>query len=343
MYQTRFDFEATPARIYDDRLALVKRATPWASTFRKSKKKAARMPKCFVIQPFDGSTYDKRYRDTFKPAIEAAGLQPYRVDEDHGVEIPIEDIERGIAEAPICFAEISEDKPNVWYELGFARALGKPVCMVRSKTKPKLPFDVQHRTIILYDEGSVSDFKELETKITKRLQALMEKHKSGHGATPIASARRSKLQIIYDPAYHRLQETSGEVKIRLSIKNVGDAKAKRIRLKIESLVPKTNVEVAHKYSGQFTAMWLQTTHSNRGFNLNPGESEEVQRLISAERNGEWFLSDGYHPDGSRQTFRTPAADYILTVSAADHDGGGDRRQYLVGPREGGVLQFTEIH
>ena len=33
------------------------------------------MPTCFVIQPFDNGKYDKRYEDTFKPAIEAAELE----------------------------------------------------------------------------------------------------------------------------------------------------------------------------------------------------------------------------------------------------------------------------
>lgn len=35
------------------------------------------MPSCFVIQPFDGGRFDKRYANTFQPAIEAAGPDPY--------------------------------------------------------------------------------------------------------------------------------------------------------------------------------------------------------------------------------------------------------------------------
>jgi len=50
------------------------------------------MPTCFVIQPFDSGKFDKRFRDIFKPAIEAAGLEPYRVDDDPSVDIPIEAI-----------------------------------------------------------------------------------------------------------------------------------------------------------------------------------------------------------------------------------------------------------
>ena len=54
------------------------------------------MPTCFVIQPFDSGPYDKRFEQTFKPAITAAGLEPYRVDQDPRVVVPIDSIESGI-------------------------------------------------------------------------------------------------------------------------------------------------------------------------------------------------------------------------------------------------------
>ena len=54
------------------------------------------MGNCFVIQPFDDGKFDKRYEDVFAPAVRAAGLEPYRVDHDPSVSIPIEDIQSGI-------------------------------------------------------------------------------------------------------------------------------------------------------------------------------------------------------------------------------------------------------
>lgn len=52
------------------------------------------MARCFIIQPFDKGEFDKRYDDVFVPAVEAAGLQPYRVDRDLTAVIPIETIEK---------------------------------------------------------------------------------------------------------------------------------------------------------------------------------------------------------------------------------------------------------
>lgn len=62
------------------------------------------MGTCFVIQPFDRGDFDKRYEDVFAPAVLDAGLEPYRVDQDPKVNIPVQDIEAGIRGADLCLA-----------------------------------------------------------------------------------------------------------------------------------------------------------------------------------------------------------------------------------------------
>src|SRR5262245_21786666 len=107
------------------------------------------MATCFVIQPFDGGPFDKRYDDVFVPAIQKAGLEPYRVDRDPAASIPIEEIEKNIRRADVCLADISLGNPNVWFELGYAIAAVKPVVLVcvHDATR-KYPFDIQHRAVI---------------------------------------------------------------------------------------------------------------------------------------------------------------------------------------------------
>jgi len=135
------------------------------------------MGTCFVIQPFDdGGEYDKRYDDIIDPAVRAADLEPYRVDRDKGVSVPIEDIEKGIREADACVAEISELNPNVWYELGYAFAARKPVVMICKKEDGrKFPFDIQHRRIVQYQHESPTDFEKLKTEITESLKARLKR------------------------------------------------------------------------------------------------------------------------------------------------------------------------
>ena len=131
-------------------------------------------PRCFVIQPFDSGEYDKRFTEICKPALERAGLEAYRVDQDPSVDVPITAIEEGISEAAVCLADITTNNPNVWYELGFAYASNRPVILICSdKRKEKFPFDIQHRTIVQYGSESKSDFQTLEQQIYDRAKALL--------------------------------------------------------------------------------------------------------------------------------------------------------------------------
>ena len=135
------------------------------------------MATCFVIQPFDKGPFDKRYLQVFVPAVQAAGLDAYRVDKDLHSDVPIDSIEEGIRGAAVCLADITTDNPNVWYELGFAFACGTPVVMVCAQERQgkKYPFDIQHRTVTPYALDAPEDFEQLKTAITSRLAAQLEK------------------------------------------------------------------------------------------------------------------------------------------------------------------------
>jgi hypothetical protein len=148
------------------------------------------MDTCFVIQPFDGDVFDKRYEDVFAPAIRDAHLEPYRVDQDPSVSVPIDDIERGIHRAQLCFAEITTDNPNVWFELGYAIAASRDVVLVCSEErKCHFPFDVQHRSIIKYRTGAPQDYTELREKITERITAVLTKQEEIGKASAISPMR----------------------------------------------------------------------------------------------------------------------------------------------------------
>jgi hypothetical protein len=131
---------------------------------------------CFVIQKFDRGRYDQLFEQIFDPAIRKADLEPYRVDRDPGASIPIDTIEEKISTSAACLVEMSEDNPNVWYELGFARARGKPLCLVCAESRQHFPFDIQHRKIITYPQSALpNDFDALKASITARLVAEVSK------------------------------------------------------------------------------------------------------------------------------------------------------------------------
>ena len=138
---------------------------------------------CFVIQPLC-EKYKARYDLFYRSAIEAAGLSAYRVDKDPSVGNIIAQIQEKIKAANICFAEISEDNPNVWYELGYAHAHGHEVVMVCQKGK-ELPFDIKPENTILYNETIDSDSEHRESivrKIKKALEARIKITKPSRNA-----------------------------------------------------------------------------------------------------------------------------------------------------------------
>lgn len=146
---------------------------------------------CFIMQPFDGGVFDQRYEEVVAPAVRGAGLEPYRVDRDAAVSIPIDDIERGIRDARVCLAEITLDNPNVWFELGYAIAAGKEVVLVCSDERTsRFPFDVQHRSIITYSTKTKGGYTKLEADICSRIKAYLTKSQTVASASAVSRLKK---------------------------------------------------------------------------------------------------------------------------------------------------------
>ena len=105
---------------------------------------------CFVMMPF-ATTLGAYYDNIYKPAIEKAGLVPSRADNEiFGTGKIIDQIFSGINSAKVLIAELTHRNPNVFYELGLAHALKKPVVLI-SSNEQDVPFDLQHIRVIYYD------------------------------------------------------------------------------------------------------------------------------------------------------------------------------------------------
>jgi hypothetical protein len=105
---------------------------------------------CFVMMPF-ASPHGSYYEKVYKPAIEKAGLKPVRADADiFGTGKIMDQVWSGINAAKVLVAEMTTRNPNVFYELGLAHALKKPVVLV-SSNEGDVPFDLKHIRVIYYD------------------------------------------------------------------------------------------------------------------------------------------------------------------------------------------------
>jgi hypothetical protein len=105
---------------------------------------------CFVVMPF-AVPHGAYYASIYEPAISKAGLRAVRADaEIFGTGKIIDQIWSGINSARVLVAELTTKNANVFYELGMAHALHKPVVLV-SSNEQDVPHDIRHVRVIYYD------------------------------------------------------------------------------------------------------------------------------------------------------------------------------------------------
>lgn len=108
--------------------------------------------KCFVIMPisdqgdYPSGHFTKVYEQIFKPAIEDAGYQPYRVDEDKISNSIINKIFDAVQNCSMALCDLSNCNPNVLYELGIRQAYDKPVVLVQDEKTERSIADNIHGT-----------------------------------------------------------------------------------------------------------------------------------------------------------------------------------------------------
>jgi nucleoside 2-deoxyribosyltransferase len=81
-------------------------------------------PFVFVLMPFD-STFDDIYKFGIKGAADDIGAYAERVDEQNFTEGILDRIFNQISKADVIVADMTGKNPNVFYEVGYAHALGK--------------------------------------------------------------------------------------------------------------------------------------------------------------------------------------------------------------------------
>ena len=115
-------------------------------------------PHAFVIMPFgkkkggDGSLYDFNaiYSQLIKPALEAAGFEAFRADEETTSGDILTDMFQELLLADLCIADMSIDNANVFYELGIRHAFRKRGNVHIQAGRAYMPFDVFNVRTIPY-------------------------------------------------------------------------------------------------------------------------------------------------------------------------------------------------
>ena len=128
---------------------------------------------CFVMMPF-AEPIGGYYKTIYEPAITKAGLRPVRADDDIFATGKIMDqVWSGITAAKVLVAELTGRNPNVFYELGLAHALQKPVVLI-SSNQEDVPFDLQHIRVIYYEMRDPFWGEKLIAKVAENILSALK-------------------------------------------------------------------------------------------------------------------------------------------------------------------------
>jgi len=114
------------------------------------------------------------YKAIYEPAIAKSGLRSVRADDEiFATGKIIDQVWSGINQAKVLVAELTGRNPNVFYELGLAHALNKPVVLV-SSSQADVPFDLQHIRVIYYDMRDPFWGEKLIAKVSENIVSALK-------------------------------------------------------------------------------------------------------------------------------------------------------------------------
>lgn len=130
------------------------------------------LPKAFIVMQFS-ETYESLYDEVIYPVVvENQRIVPCIARDISKPGIILEDIVQEIKESAFVIAEISPNNANVFYELGYAHALEKPVILL-AEQNTKLPFDVSGYRCIFY-KNSIKGKREVEDTLRKHIDSILD-------------------------------------------------------------------------------------------------------------------------------------------------------------------------
>lgn len=123
--------------------------------------------------PFD-KAFDDVYEFGISGACEDAGVYCERVDEQIFPGSMLDRIYNQISTADLLVADMTGRNPNVFYEVGYAHALGKNVILLTQQAED-IPFDLKHFPHVVY----AGQIKSLREELAPRVKHFAFEAKKG--------------------------------------------------------------------------------------------------------------------------------------------------------------------
>ncbi len=239
--------------------------------------------KCFVIMPisdqgdYPEGHFTKVYKQIIVPAVEEAGYEAYRVDENKICDSIIEKIFEAIQECPMAICDLSNRNANVLYELGLRQAYDKPVVLIQDEKTERI-FDVAGISTVSYKSTRIYDDviesrKEIAEAILatkkgdkKTLVKVVKAKKADYDSVSVS--QEDKVQIMFEQLMN---------KISLMQDNVERREEEKVRE-----LQRENVKISiQKRSRDLRLKWKELSQRE---DVNPERIEELLKQVFEFQN-----------------------------------------------------------
>ena len=158
----------------------------------------------FIIMQIGDPEMDKVCDEVIVPALQECKLNPKRVDRDNEGDLLKAEIIQFLESSKIIVADLTNERPNCYLEVGYAMGLGKKRNLILTVREDhhhgsknykhggsRVHFDLEGYDLLLWDPADLDKFREeLVTRINRRLAVLepsaaVEPSKQPLTSTPI--------------------------------------------------------------------------------------------------------------------------------------------------------------
>jgi hypothetical protein len=147
------------------------------------------MKKAFMIMQIGNPELDDMYESIYKPIAQECGLRIFRVDKDNEGDLIKKTIDKYIEEAEIIIADLTNERPSCYHEVGYAYGLKKHLNVILTIREDHLPtsknfnnnslkihFDLNDYPRIAWKKEEINEFKKkLTQEINRRLSEIENK------------------------------------------------------------------------------------------------------------------------------------------------------------------------
>lgn len=179
-FKLRVEFEGSKIRLKQNGVLVIECIDETHSTGRIGLQAASRgvvfsnvqvsPRRCVVVMPFS-SELDRVF-EVVRSAAERAGVELIRADKKQETRPVMSDLVTEVNRADLLIIDLTDQRPNVYYEAGLAHALNKSYIMIAESDRD-VTFDVRQMRVLFYGDRRVP--KALEAELEQWIQAALRK------------------------------------------------------------------------------------------------------------------------------------------------------------------------